>query len=121
MKILRSLRYVISPVGEASARAGADPLGTARSGLARGLIIPILLLASLGTMAAALPGHAATSCRAGTAPEAGASGPWMYAKAGAAGPWMYARPGGSGPWMYAKPSAAGPWMYAPPASPHRCA
>jgi hypothetical protein len=87
--------------------------------IARAILIPGLVVASLGATAAAAPGHdhirthSKASCRAEFVPWMFGAGhklgvPWMYTTSGAA--WM--SPDSRVPWMYG-PDSRVPWMYGP--------
>lgn len=107
METARSLRYVITrTVGPASsARRQLSPR-TVRTQATRGILVPSLVLAALGTVAAASPGHVGSShvrsdvvltrsCKVG-------SRPWIYR------PWTYATPAiRTGPFIYGSSAVSG--------------
>ena len=115
-KKLRSVAVRTHRTRAGSPRAPSP--GTARAQLARKLAVPALVLASLGSTAAASPGNGAhhmSPARAVLAREAAARicqanrMPWMYTVPNHM-PWMYAVPNRM-PWMYAVPNHM-PWMNA---------
>lgn len=130
METARSLGYVITrTVGSASSARGEPSPRTVSTKATRGILVSSLVLAALGTVAAASPGHVSSghirsgialtsSCTAGSRPSMqtrpAIRGPWMYmTPAIRTGPWMYGIPAiRTGPWMYAIPGIrTGPWMY----------
>ena len=138
MKTHRPSRYVIMRTGGAVRNARRAPWARAvRAQATRGILVPALMLISLGAGAAASPGHginghvhaSAHQPAHGLALRANADAisfcktdsrrrshvaieqmPWMYA-AIAKMPWMYAAIAKM-PWMYAATDKM-PWMYAP--------
>ena len=136
MKTHRSLRYVIRRIsGSAGAARREPPAGAARAHTARGILVPALVLASLGAAVAASPGYIGShvqagtrqaagshalaardvsvrSCLIGTSPATHSASPntaWMYV-ASPNTAWMYAVPRKTA-WMYAAPRKTA-WMYA---------
>ena len=132
METARSLRYVITRTVRPASSARRDlSLRTVRTQATRGILVPSLVLAALGTVVVASPGHVSSghvrsdvvltrACRVGHRP-------WMYAPAIRTGPWAYGSSAISGPqmntitiktaWMYAIPAIrTRPWMYTPPDS-----
>ena len=119
MKTHRWLWHVIRRTGGPAGGARREPrAGTARARAARGILVPALVLGSLGATAAASPGtasasnvpvsahqlaHSLRSCNALTSP-------WMYTSV--TSPWMYTSV--TSPWMYT--AVTSPWMYRAPAS-----
>ena len=128
METARSLRYVITRTAgpASSARRELFPR-TVRIQATRGILLPSLVLAALGTVAVASPGHVSSghvrsnvvltsSCKI-------AGRPWMYAvPAIRTGPWAYGSSAIGGPqmnainiktaWMFAVPAIrTGPWAY----------
>src|SRR6266568_4662345 len=99
MKTHRWLWHVIRRTGGPAGGARREPrAGTARARAARGILVPALVLGSLGATAAASPGtasasnvpvsahqlaHSLRSCNALTSP-------WMYTSV--TSPWMYRAP-----------------------------
>jgi hypothetical protein len=130
METRKKLRSVVVRTHRTRAGSGrALSPGTARAQLARKLAVPALVIASLGSTAAASPGNGAyhmSPARAVLAHQAAARIcqasrlPWMYAVPNHM-PWMYAVPNRM-PWMYAVTNHM-PWMYAVLAgtSPRSCA
>jgi len=135
MKTHKPLRYVVMrTVGSVRNARRVPSARTVRAQATRGILIPALMLVSLGTGAAASAGHGvgghvhvsahqpahSLAHRANT-DSIGSCKIWLYAIDNM--PWMYA-PTASMPWMYAitsmpwmyKPVAGMPWMYAPTAS-----
>jgi hypothetical protein len=116
MRTYRSLWHVILRTGRSAGNARREPsAGTVRARATRGILVPALVLGSLGATAAASPGdgstsHVYASAYQPAALSAGAdsmsscttvTSPWMYS------PWMYSP---HSPWMY---SPYSPWMYSP--------
>ena len=136
MKTHRPLRYVISRASGAAGVARREaPAGTARAQAARGILVPALVLASLGAVVAAWPDHhigshvqAGTRQAAGShalvarddsvrscmidksrsTPSASPNIAWMYA-ASPNTAWMYTASPNTA-WMYAVPRKTA-WMY----------
>ncbi len=139
MKTHRPLRYVISRAsGAAGAARRATPAGTARAQATRGILVPALVLASLGAVVAAWPDHhigshvqagtrqaapshalvvrddSVRSCmidKSRSTPSASPNTAWMYA-ASPNTAWMYAASPNTA-WMYAVPRRTA-WMYVAP-------
>jgi hypothetical protein len=135
VKTQRSLRYAISRIGVSAGRPRPEGAGQARprsrAQAARGILVAVVLLATLATAAAVSSiyragdhfhsyrhqpmAQTAFVARGQSAPSCGSRGmPWMYAATTDPGmPWMYAAITDPGmPWMYAAISQCGtPWMY----------
>src|SRR6266571_4232722 len=129
MKTHRWLWHVIRRTGGPAGGARREPrAGTARARAARGILVPALVLGSLGATAAASPGtasasnvpvsahqlaHSLRSCNALTSPwmYTSVTSPWMYTSVRS--PWMYTSV--TSPWMYT--SVRSPWMYTSVTSP----
>lgn len=133
MKTRRPLRYVTTPAGGPAASGRPESsAGAARSALARGLLVPAIVLAAIGTGAAALPGHGTS----GAAPAVTAHKHHAAHAAKASGSCAAGRTSGTRtaismkpqiPWMYAvfagTPSAVAskiPWMYGTPDTQSAC-
>ncbi len=133
MKTHRWLWHVIRRTGGPAGGARREPrAGTARARAARGILVPALVLGSLGATAAASPGtasasnvpvsahqlaHSLRSCNALTSPwmYTSVTSPWMYTSVRS--PWMYTsvtNTSVTSPWMYT--AVTSPWMYRAPAS-----
>src|SRR5215813_13494161 len=116
METARSLRYVVTrTVGPASSARRELSAGTVRTKATHGILVPSLVLAALGTVAAASPGHVSIghvhsgvvftpSCRVG-------SRPWMLGVPSVSTrPWML-----RAPWMLGTPAVhTRPWMLRTP-------
>jgi hypothetical protein len=135
VKTQKSLRHAISrigvPAGVPRPEAAGEARPRSRAQANGGILIAVVLLATLVTATAVSSIHragdhfnsyghqpvaqAAFVARGRSAPSCGGRGmPWMYVATTEPGtPWMYAatvRPGT--PWMYAATSHCGmPWMY----------
>jgi hypothetical protein len=122
METARSLRHVITrAVGPASSTRRELSAGTVRTQAMRGILLPSLVLAALGTATAVSPGHVSSghvhsgvvltrSCKVD------GSRPWMFTVPTRTRPWSYG--GGaalSGPWMFTVIGTK-PWMFTPTTS-----
>ena len=91
----RSLRRVIMRTGGPVRSARREPsVRTVRSQAMRGILVPALVLASLGATAAASPGHATSGHVQASAKKSCKtdSRPWIYAAVDNR-PWIYAAVG----------------------------
>lgn len=141
METARSLRHMITrAVGPVSGARRELSAATVRTQAMRGILVPSLVLAALGTVAAASPGHISSghvhpgvvltrTCKVGSRPwmytaptrgksrtnSAAISMPWMYSVT-ISKPWMYTATVGR-PWMYSPAfnavTVGKPWMYKP--------
>src|SRR6266571_2699175 len=110
MKTHRWLWHVIRRTGGPAGGARREPrAGTARARAARGILVPALVLGSLGATAAASPGTASASNVPVSAHQLAHS---LRSCNALTSPWMYTSV--TSPWMYT--AVTSPWMYRAPAS-----
>ncbi len=108
METHRALWHV-KPTGRSLASARREPsTGTARARAAQGILVPALVLASLGAAAPASPGHGSAGHVHASAHQPADS---LALSAGADS--MTSCTTHSRPWMYSPGTSSRPWMYSP--------